>query len=148
MKNSRPDREGFALVTTLLIVLVLGVLALGVVWIASSEKKTSFAEGVHVAAVFAAVAGGEAGINFIRVSDAPPTITNFGTMNVRDQGETALVGTQTYSYDATFLRRQMKPGWGLEYLDYDYRIGSQGSASQSGSSNVDVVVSRLYREGY
>ncbi|MCB1182624.1 hypothetical protein KDM41_04255 [bacterium] len=148
MEQTRLDREGFAMVTTLLIVLVLGILAVGVVWIATSEKKTSFAEGVHVAAVFAADAGGEAGINFIRVSDSPPSITDFGTMAVRNQGETVLEGSQSYSYNATFLQRRMKPGWGLEYLDYDYRIGSLGESGQSGSSGVDVVVSRLYKEGY
>lgn len=148
MQNKQMNRDGFAMVTTLLIVLVLGVLAVGVVWIASSEKKTSFAEGVHVAAVFAADAGSEAGINFIRVSDSPPTINDFTTMNVRNQGATALEGSSTYAYDTRYLQKRPKPGWGIEYLDYDYRIGAQGSASREGRSAVDVVVSRLYKEGY
>lgn len=148
MKNKTVNREGFAMVTTLLVVLVLSVLAVGVVWLASSEKKTTFAEGVHVAAVFAADAGGEAGINFIRVSDSPPAITDFGTMDVRNQGSTTLEGSQAYSYDATYLQKRPKPGWGIEYLDYDYRLGSRGTASRQGESGVDVVVSRLYREGY
>ena len=65
------------MVTTLLVVLILSVLAVGVAWIAGSEKKTSFAEAVHVRSVFAADAGGEAAINFIRMSDAPPTILDF-----------------------------------------------------------------------
>lgn len=148
MRSTTIDREGFALVTTLLVVLVLSVLAVGVVWMASSEKKTSFAEGVHAASVFAADAGGEAGINFIRVSDSPPTISDFATMNVRSQGETALEGSAAYSYDANYLQKRPKPGWGIEYLDYDYRIGSQGTASRTGQSGVSVVVSRLYKEGY
>jgi len=148
MQNTDTNREGFAMVTTLLVVLILSVLAVGVVWIASSEKKTTFAEGVHVASVFAADAGGEAGINFIRVSDAPPTINDFGTMNVRNQAETVLEGTKAYSYNANYLSKRPKPGWGTDYLDYDYRIGSLGTASQSGQSGVAVVVSRLYREGY
>lgn len=148
MQRMQTNREGFAMVTTLLIVLVLGVLAVGVVWIAGSEKKTSFAEGVHIASVFAADAGGESGINFIRVSESPPTIIDFGTMRVRSQGETALVGTQAYSYDATYLRKRPKPGWGLEYLDYDYRIGSMGTAGRTGQTGVDLVVSRLFKQGY
>jgi hypothetical protein len=148
MQNRQPNRDGFAMVTTLLIVLVLGVLAVGVVWIAGSEKKTSFADGVHAAAVFAADAGGEAGINFLRVADVPPTIIDFSTMRVRSQGETALAGSQSYSYDATYLRKRPKPGWGLDYLDYDYRLDSMGSAGRTGQTGVDVVVSRMFKEGY
>ncbi len=148
MQRTDLNREGFAMVTTLLVVLILSVLAVGVVWMAGTEKKTSFAEGVHAASVFAADAGGEAGINFIRVSDSPPAITDFGTMDVRNQGSTTLQGSQAYSYSASYLGKQPKPGWGTEYLDYDYRLGSTGTASQSGESQVSVVVSRLYREGY
>ena len=148
MQKTELNREGFAMITTLLVVLILSVLAVGVVWMASSEKKTTFAEGVHVASVFAADAGGEAGINFIRVSDSPPAINDFGTMNVRNQGVTALEGSQTYAYNANYLQKRPKPGWGIDYLDYDYRIGSRGTASQHGESGVDVVVSRLFREGY
>ena len=148
MQKTEMNREGFAMVTTLLVVLILSVLAVGAVWLAASEKKTSFAEGVHIAAVFAADAGGESGINFIRVSDSPPTITDFGTMNVRSQGTTALQGSQTFSYNANYLQKRPKPGWGTDYLDYDYRINSRGTASRNGDSGVGVVVSRLYREGY
>ena len=142
------DREGFALVTTLLMVLVLGVIAVGVVWMANSEKKTSFAEQVHVTSLFSADAGGEAGINFVRIADAPPQIVDFGTMTVGSTGETGLSGSQTYEYDCRYIQKRPKPGWGVDYLDYDYRINSHGEASQDGQSNVGVVVSRLFKEGY
>jgi hypothetical protein len=148
VNREQVNREGFAMVTTLLVVLILSVLAVGAVWMATSEKKTTFAEGVHVASVFAADAGGEAGINFIRVSNSPPSIMDFGTMSVRSQPETVLEGSQSYRYNTNYLSKRPKPGWGLDYLDYDYRIGSLGSASQKGQSGVDMVVSRLYREGY
>ncbi len=148
MQNSEMNREGFAMVTTLLIVLVLSVLAVGVVWLATSERKTAFAEGVHVASVFAADAGGEAAINFLRVSDSPPTILDFDTKSVRVQGSTDLFGSAKYSYNANYLRKRPKPGWGTDYLDYDYRIGALGAASQKGESGVALVVSRLFKEGY
>ena len=146
--NRPADRDGFAMVTTVLVVLVLSVLALGVAWIASSEKKTTFAEGVHIRSVLAADAGGEAAINFIRVSDSPPRISDFATMMVRTQGDTGLEGSQTYAYDARFLTKRLKPGWGMEYKDYDYRIGSEGKASASGKTDVSVLASRLFKEGY
>jgi len=145
---TRPDREGFALVTTVLVVLVLSVLAVGVAWIASSEKKTSFNEGVHISSLFSADAGGEAGINFIRMSEIPPRITDFADNSVRDIGATGLQGSQTYEYDAHYVRKRMKPGWGMAYLDYDYRLAAQGTASREGVSGVELVVSRLFKEGY
>jgi Tfp pilus assembly protein PilX len=141
-------REGFALVTAVLVVLVLSVLAVGVAWIAGSEKKTTFAESVHVRSLNSADAGGEAGINFIRLSDTPPRITDFGTNVVQDQAATTLEGSQTYAYDARFVRRALKPGWGIDYKDYDYRIGADGTASRDGRASIDVVVSRLFKEGY
>jgi hypothetical protein len=142
------DRQGFALVTTLLMVLVLGVIAVGAVWIATSEKKTSFSEQVHMTSVFAADAGGEAGINFVRISDSPPQIVDFGTMTVGSTGEIGLEGSQTYQYDCRYIQKRPKPGWGVDYLDYDYRVISHGEASTDGQSNVEVVVSRLFKEGY
>lgn len=143
-----PNREGFAMVTTLLVVLILSVLAVGVAWIASSEKKTSFAESVHIRSVYSADAGGEAAINFIRLSEVPPTYQDFGTRLVRSQGRTGLKDSQTYDYRAFFIRKSPKPGWGMDYLDYDYRINSHGTASRLGESGVELVVSRLYKEGY
>jgi hypothetical protein len=148
MADQVPGREGFALVTTLLMVLVLGVIALGVVWIANTEKKTSFAEQVHVTSVFSADAGSEAGINFVRVADTPPQIQDFGTMMVGQTGETGLVGSQSYEFDCRYIQKRPKPGWGVDYLDYDYRIASEGEAGQDGRSAVNVVVSRLFKEGY
>jgi hypothetical protein len=142
------NREGFAMVTTLLVVLILSVLAVGVAWIAGSEKKTTFAEGVHVRSVFAADAGGEAAINFIRMSETPPAILDFNTNIVRNQGSTTLEGSQTFDYNTHFLSKRPKPGWGMEYLDYDYRIASHGTASRLGQSGVALVVSRLFKEGY
>ncbi len=146
--TSALDREGFAMVTTILVVLILSVLAVGVAWIASSEKKTTFAEAVHMQSVFSADAGGEAGINFLRMSDTPPPIIDFSTRLVRSQGSTTLQGSQTFEYEAFFLQKRLKPGWGLDYLDYDYLIASEGAASRTGESGVDLVASRLYMQGY
>ncbi len=148
-KTTKPaNREGFAMVTTLLMVLVLSVMAVGVVWIATSEKKTVFAESVHVQSLFSADAGSEAGINFIRVSDSPPQIQDFNNMTVRSVGETGIAGSQTYDYSCQYVTKRPRPGWGVEYLDYDYQVMSHGTASRNGESGVQVVVSRLFREGY
>ena len=146
--TNMPNREGFAMVTTLLVVLILSVLAVGVAWIAGSEKKTTFAESVHVRSIYSADAGGEAGINFLRMSEIPPSRVNFASDLVRTQGTTNLQGSQTYDYSVFESGRAYKPGWGLEYMDFDYRIDSHGTASRLGESGVELVVSRLYKVGY
>jgi len=143
-----PDREGFAMVTTLLVVLILSVLAVGVAWIAGSEKKTTFAESVHVRSVYSADAGGEAAINFLRMSEVPPAKLDPGTGLVRNQGTTALDGSQTFDYSAFFDGLKIKPGWGTDYYDFDYRVVSHGTASRLGESGVELMVSRLYKVGY
>jgi hypothetical protein len=141
-------REGFAMVTALLVVLVLSVLAVGAAWLATSEKKTTLAEATHLRSVFAADAGGEAAINFVRTSNQPPQILDFGTMAVRSQPTTNVEGSQQFNYDVNFTRRAPKPGWGPEYQDFDYRVAAMGRASRTGVSGVDVVVSRLFKVGY
>jgi len=146
--SATTDREGFALVTTVLIVLVLSIMAVGAAWIASSEKKTSFNEGVHVRSLFSADAGGEAAINFIRTSDTPPNITDFSDNKVHTVGTTTLQGSQNFDYSAHFSGRRGKPGWGVAYKDYDYRMDVEGSASREGISGVELLVSRLFKEGY
>jgi hypothetical protein len=93
-------------------------------------------------------AGGEVGINFIRVADNPPSIINMADNTVDSSGETVLQGSQTYQYNCQYQQRRVKPGWGVEYLDYDYSIQSRGEASTKGQSNIQVVVSRLFKEGY
>lgn len=142
-------REGFALVTAVLVVLVLSVLAVGVAWIAGTEKKTTHAESVRVRSLFAADAGGEAGINFIRTSDSPPLVVSWADNLVRAQGQTVLDGSQSYAYRAQSLGPpRPKAGWGIGYYDFDYRLAADGQSSRDGRASVDVVVSRLYKLGY
>jgi hypothetical protein len=142
------NREGFALVTTLLIVLVLSVIAVGAAWLASTEKRISFAEGVHVRATFAADAGGEAAINYLRLVDEPPAIIDFGDKLVHSEGTTEVHGSQNFEYDAHYIRMQHRPGWSADFRDFDYRVESDGAASVSGRTGVDLVASRLFKIGY
>lgn len=134
------NRDGFAMVTTLLLVLVLSVMAVGVVWIATAEKKTVFAESVHVRSVFSADAGSEAAINYIRLSDTPPSDVVVG--------ETEISGSQTYDFSTQNTGMSPRPGWEAGYVDYDYSIMSHGTASTQGESGVQVAVSRLFKLGY
>lgn len=141
-------RDGFAMVTTLLMVLVLSVMAVGVVWMASSEKKTSFAEQNHISSLFSADAGSEAGINFVRLSSTPPKIISYADSSVHYQSDTDLHGSQKYGLKCVFSGKARRPGWGIDFKNYNYRIDSTGEAATHGSTTVELVVNRLYREGY
>jgi hypothetical protein len=143
-----PNREGFALATTLLMILVLSVLAVGAAWLASTEKRTSFAESVHISSIFSADAGGEAGINFLRLVDGPPPIIDYADSTVHSQGATTIQGAQEYEFDAHYAGRRPKLGWGTEFADYDYTVVSTGRAALASRTNVALLASRLFKEGY
>jgi hypothetical protein len=147
-RSQGPDREGFALVTSLLIILVLSLIAVAAVILSSTEKQTSFAESVHNSAVFSADSGGEAAIHFLRLSDSPPKIIDFNDGTVRSESDAPVMNSQEYDFDCQYVRKRPKPGWGVNFLDYDYRVESEGRASAQGRSDVDLVASRLFREGY
>ncbi len=140
-------RQGFAMVTTLLVVLVLSILALGAAWLASTEKSTSFAEGTHVRSILSADAGSEAGINFLRIADYPPALSSADGLVAQTQ-EITLSGSQTFSFQCSFVGQSARPGWGVEFPDYDYEIESNGHASTQGSSLVKVIASRMFKTGY
>ncbi|HOX26842.1 MAG TPA: hypothetical protein PLL30_14600 [Candidatus Krumholzibacteria bacterium] len=144
----RPGRDGFALVTSLLVILLLSLIAVAAVILSSTEKRTTFAESVHSTAVFSADSGGEAGIHFIRMSDAPPRIVDFANRMVHNEIDEPIQGGQEYDYGCYYIRKRPKPGWGVNFLDYDYRVESTGRATAQGRSDVDLVASRLFREGY
>jgi len=146
--SSRPDREGFALVTSLLIILVLSLIAVGAAILSTTEKQTSFAESVHNSAVFSADSGGEAAIHFLRMSDSPPKIIDFADGTVRSENDEPVMNSQEFDFECQYFGKTPKPGWGVMYLDYDYRVESEGRASAQGRSDVDLVASRLFREGY
>lgn len=142
-------REGFALVSALLIVLVLAVIGLGAAWLASGERRCSFADSVHTRALLSADAGGEAAINFLRLSEEPPLVTDYVSLTVQSVGDTPLEGSQDYAYSCRFLGQRPKPGWGIEWLDFEYGVDARGGASTEGRSDVEMIVSKLYyQEGY
>lgn len=146
-KVTPSSRQGFALVSTLLIVLVISVLALGVAWLASSEKKTSFAEGVHIRSVLAADAGSEAGINFLRFADIPPALSSADGL-VAGTERITLANSQAFAFECVFVGKSFRPGWGVEYPDFDYHIDSTGFASTKGEGHVQVLASRMFKTGY
>lgn len=142
-------REGFALVSALLIILVLTIIGLGAALLAKNEKRCSFSECVHARALCSADAGGECAINYLRLSEDPPLMLDTATQLVNTVAPTVLEGSQQYAYTCRYVGQRPKPGWGTEYLDYDYAVDANGASSREGRSDVALVISRLfYQEGY
>jgi hypothetical protein len=76
-------------------------------------------------------------------------IVDFSDNTVRDQGTTAIDGTQEYEYVCRFVNRRPRlGGWGTEYVDYNYAVTASGEAGVDGQSAVQIVATRLFREGY
>jgi hypothetical protein len=146
---SRPDREGFALVTSLLIILVLSLIAVAAVILSTTERRTSFAESVYTTAGFSADAGGEAAIYFLRMCDSPPAILDAANNLVESRNNEALQGDQTFSYACFYINWTHRDGWDpTMFRDYNYRISSSGRAAAGGRSDAQMMASRLFREGY
>ena len=93
-------------------------------------------------------AGSEAGINFLRMSDSPPHITDYADNAVLNVSETEVLDSQTFEFDCFYTGKSPRPGWGFEFMDYDYLVDSTGRASITGESKVQMVASRLFKEGY
>lgn len=148
--SARPGREGFALVTSLLIILLLSLIAVAAIIIATAEKRTSFAETTHTKAVLSADAGGESAIGFLVRRETPPRIRNFADMVVDSVDVTGLYASQNFNYLNRYVDRNRMPegGWGVEYVAYIYHIASAGRAEASSRSGVNMLVSRIFREGY
>jgi hypothetical protein len=148
MSERQLNERGSVMVLVLGIVAALTGLALIIVAIASSDKWTSFFEYTNSRAFYSADAASEAGINWIRMQSSPPPVLD-GNGRVRVAGGfTPLSGDHNYKSDIKFVRKRFRPGWSLEYKDYEYDIEAAGTSAKESEAAVDVRASRLFKEGY
>lgn len=149
MTHTRPSNErGSALVLALGVLVVLGVLAVVIVSVATSDRWTASSEYTNNRAFYSADAASEASINWIRMQGTPPPILD-GSNRVFIGGSFTTLSTgHTYKADVTFISKRFRPGWSTEYKDYEYTITADGASSQQSAAAVDVSALRLFREGY
>lgn len=142
------NERGSAIVLVLGLVALLAVAAVIVVMLASSDKWSAFSEYTHSRAFYSADAASEASLNWIRQQGSPPPMVD-SLNNVRvAAGFDTLGGDHAYKADIRFVRKRFRPGWSLEYKDYEYAVEAEGASVRQSEAAVDVRATRLYREGY
>ena len=148
MRNPLQGQKGFAMVSALAFIAILAVIATISIWVAGSEKKVSFSGETHQGSFYAADAGGEAGINWIRTRSTPPNFIGTTKDVFNGSSYEALDDDQQYRFDMTYVQKRPRPGWSLEYKDFDYRVLSDGSSVNNSQSQLELNLSRLFKEGY
>jgi len=136
------------MVMALGVLAVLAVLAMIVLAVVTSEKKTAFLDYASNRSFYSADAATEAGVNWIRRQNTPPPIIGAGSRVRNAGGLTALRNDHQYQFEISFVRKRPRPGWSLEYKDYEYLVGATGASVKGAESAIDVGATRLYREGY
>lgn len=142
------NERGSAMVMALGVLAALAVLAFVIMGVVVSEKRTQLSEYSHTRSFNTADAASEAGINWIRHQPSPPELVD--TLNhvfVRDTMVT-LNGSNRYAFDVSFVRKRHRPGWTVEYKDYEFLVAADGLSAQQSRAAVDLGATRLYREGY
>ena len=151
MRSILSNESGFAMVVAMAFVLGLGLLAVIVMTVASTEKNTSFNEYTYTRSFYAADAGGESAINWLRIQGSPPGLLDpqnhvFVPTGYIDLDTNKL--DHKYKFDVTYILKRPRAGWSTEYMDFEYQIDSDGASVGDSESGVEVNARRLFKEGY
>jgi Tfp pilus assembly protein PilX len=147
--TQRPSGErGSALVMALGVLAVLAVLAIVILTIVTGEKRTAFTEYTSSRSFYSADAAGEAGVNWIlHQYQPPPTVDSLSDVYSNNTYITIANGN-SYQFNVVYVRKRFRPGWSVDYKDYEYRVEAKGTSAQQSQAAVQVGAVRLYREGY
>ena len=148
MTRSLSNERGAALVLVLGVLGVLAVLALVVMRLVMSEKRTQFTDYANNRSFYSADAAGEAGLAWIRQQPSAPSLVDSLSHVSVSNAYTALSNDHLYKYDVQFVSKKFRPGWSLEYKDYEYLIQASGMSAQQSESAVELGAMKMFREGY
>lgn len=148
MNTRHGNEKGSALVMVLGVLAVLAVLAVIAVTVVTTEKKTAATEYTNSRSFYSADAASEAGVNWIHLQASPPMLVDTLSHVHKETAYASLSSDNRYQFDVTYTRKRFRPGWSVEYKDYEYTVEARGASAQESESAVQVTASRLYREGY
>jgi len=148
MKAPRSTERGSAMVMALGVLAVLAILAFVVMGVVVTEKRTAFSEYTHSRTFHTADAASEGGVNWIRHQAQPPDLVDTLSHVYVQDTLTTLHQQSRYEFDVLFVRKRHRPGWTVDYKDYEFLINASATGAQQSQAAVDVGAMRLYREGY
>lgn len=148
MNNILKDDKGVAMVVMLVFITCLALLAVIIVSVSISEKKTTHNEYTTMRSFNSADAGAEAAVNWLRLRPFPPDMIDSDKHVFVPAGYTQLSDDHRYQFDVTYDRKRIRPGWGTQYKDFEYDIVGMGESSQNSESEVALHAKRLFKEGY
>lgn len=148
MTTRTNDERGAAMVLVLGVLAALAVLAMVVLSIVTGEKRTEFSEYSNNRAFYSADAAGEAGVAWIRRQGSPPSLVDTLSHVSVSTAFTALSDDNRYKYDVRYVRKRFRPGWSVEYKDYEYAVEANGASAQQAESAVELGATKLFKEGY
>jgi Tfp pilus assembly protein PilX len=148
MRPGTIHERGSAMVLALGVLAVLAVLALTVVAVVVNSKRTLTADYSNNRSFYSADAASEAGVNWITRQGNPPAIVDTLSHVSVAAGYTALAAQHSYRYDVQYVTKKFRPGWSVEYKDYEYTVQAKGASAGQSEASVEVKATRLFREGY
>lgn len=148
MTRHTSNERGAAMVLVLGVLGALSVMALVVMAVVVTEKRTSFSEYANNRSFYSADAAGEAGLAWIRRLPSPPSLVDTLNHVSVSAAYTSLSDDHGYKFDVKFERKRFRPGWSVEYKDYEYTVEASGVSTQQAESAVELGAARLFREGY
>lgn len=148
MRSILTNDKGIAMVVALSVITGLALLGVIVIAVATSEKRTAFNEYTHTRSFYAADAGGEMAVNWLRIQSTPPNMLDTQKHVYVPTGYDSLSNDHLYKYDITYVRKRLRPGWSLEYKDFEYLIQSDGASVAESETSIELQTRRLFKEGY
>jgi Tfp pilus assembly protein PilX len=148
MTRHDASERGSVMVLALGVLAVLAVLALVVVAIVVAEKKATLADYSGNRSFYSADAATEAGANWILRQPTPPPLIDAQSNVFVSAAYTSLSNDHRYKFDVQYVSKRPRPGWSVEYKDYEYRVQATGASAQQSESAIQLGATRLYREGY
>jgi Tfp pilus assembly protein PilX len=148
MNDTRSNERGSAMVMALGALVILAVVAIVAIALVVAEKRTAFSDYTGSRSFYSADAAGEAGVNWLKHQYSPAAVVDGSNHVIVNNAYTTIGNQNGYKFDVTYVRKRYRPGWSVEYKDYEYRVDASGQSAQQASAAIEVHGTRLYREGY
>jgi Tfp pilus assembly protein PilX len=142
------SERGSAMVLALGVLTVLALLAVIVLAVVSTNKRTESSDYANNRSFYSADAATEAGVHWLHGQGSPPaTVDTLNHVSVATT-YTTLASDHQYRFNVRYATKKFRPGWSVEYKDYQYVVEATGASAQQSQSAVNVNAARLFREGY